>query len=104
MTNNRTCKKQRLKAAARFSCLAATVTIASLFLTAERAPAETLDEALAASYRYNPRIDAERARLRAIDESVPEARAGYMPRLNGTAEAGIRDFRDRLRDEAQVWL
>ena len=99
MTNNRTCKKQRLKAAARFSCLAATVTIASLFLAAERAPAETLDEALASSYRYNPRIDAERARLRATDESVPEARSGYMPRLNGRADAGIRDFRDRLRDE-----
>ena len=90
MTNNRTCKKQRLKSAARFSCLAATVTIASLFLAAERAPAETLDEALAASYRYNPRIDAERARLRATDESVPQARAGYMPRLNAGADASIQ--------------
>ncbi len=100
MNDFRTCKRKRVAAVVRFSCLAATVIIASLFPTVQRASAETLDEALAAAYRYNPRIDAERARLRATDESVPQARSGYLPRLNGSADAGITDFRDRLRDEA----
>ena len=68
-------------------------------LPASHGHADTLDSALAAAYRYNPRIDAERARLRATDESVPEARSGYLPRLDGTADVNIRDSRTRLRDE-----
>ena len=63
------------------------------------AQAETLGSALASAYRYNPRIDAERARLRATDESVPQARSGYLPRINGSAEVNIQDVRSRLRDE-----
>jgi outer membrane protein len=100
MTDLRTCKRQRIATAVRFSCLAATVIIASLFLTAQQASTETLDEALASAYRYNPRIDAERARLRATDESVPQARSGYMPRIDGGANVGILDIRDRQRSEA----
>ena len=68
-------------------------------LSASEAYAETLNNALASAYRYNPRIDAERARLRATDESVPEARSGYLPRINGSADVNIRDDRTRLRDE-----
>ncbi len=63
------------------------------------AQAETLSNALSSAYRYNPRIDAERARLRATDESVPQARSGYLPRVNGSAEVNIQDVRSRLRDE-----
>ena len=37
------------------------------------ASAESLREALASAYTYNPRLDAERARLRASDEEVPRA-------------------------------
>ncbi|MCH9808930.1 MAG: TolC family outer membrane protein [Alphaproteobacteria bacterium] len=66
------------------------------------AGAETLDQALSSAYRYNPRIDAERARLRATDESVPQARAGYLPSLNGSADVNIQDNRSRLRDEDSV--
>ncbi|MGQ0671950.1 MAG: TolC family outer membrane protein [Hyphomicrobium sp.] len=50
--------------------------------------AETLTEALAAAYQYNPKIDAERARLRATDEEVPRASAGYRPQVDGTADYG----------------
>lgn len=61
--------------------------------------ADTLNEALSSAYRYNPRIDAERARLRATDEGVPQARSGYLPRINGTADVNINDIRSRRRDE-----
>ncbi len=48
--------------------------------------AETLQEALAATYRSNPRIDAERARLRATDEDVARAQSGFRPQVGATAE------------------
>jgi outer membrane protein len=50
------------------------------------AAAETLHEALAAAYKYNPRVDAERARLRATDEEVARANSGYRPFISGSAD------------------
>lgn len=50
------------------------------------ADAETMREAMASAYRSNPRLDAERARLRATDEEVPRAKAGYRPLVEGSAE------------------
>jgi len=47
--------------------------------------AETLRSALAAAYKFNPRLDAERARLRATDEEVPRAKSGYRPIVTGSA-------------------
>ncbi|OYW55260.1 MAG: channel protein TolC [Hyphomicrobium sp. 32-62-53] len=56
------------------------------------APAQalTLDEALASAYEYSPRIDAERARLRATDEEVPIAKSGYRPDIGVSADVGYR--------------
>ena len=39
----------------------------------------TLAEALAATYAYQPALQAERAKLRATDENVPTALAGWRP-------------------------
>lgn len=50
--------------------------------------AETLRDALASAYQQNPKLDAERARLRATDEEVPRAQAGFRPQVNGTADKG----------------
>ena len=50
--------------------------------------AETLQQALAGAYQSNPKLDAERARLRATDEDVPRANAGFRPQVNGTADRG----------------
>jgi outer membrane protein len=49
----------------------------------------TLEEALASAYEFSPRLDAERARLRAVDEEVPIAQSGYRPNIVGTADAGL---------------
>ena len=48
--------------------------------------AETLNQALAATYEYNPQLDAERARLRATDEEVTRARSGFRPIITGGAD------------------
>lgn len=50
----------------------------------------TLNEALAATYSNQPALLAERAKLRASDESVPQALAGWKPTvvLGGTAGYG----------------
>jgi|AMFO01.1.fsa_nt_gi type I secretion outer membrane protein, TolC family len=48
--------------------------------------------ALAKTYLENPRLQAARARLRAIDESVPIARAGRRPRLQARTSATLRQL------------
>ncbi len=61
------------------------IAISALFPAAP-AHAETLLQALAAAYKYNPTIDAERARLRATDEDVSIANSGYRPVISADAD------------------
>ncbi len=51
----------------------------------------TLTEALALAYQNNPTLLAERANLRAADEEVSQAVAGWRPTIQFTGEAGISD-------------
>jgi outer membrane protein len=48
----------------------------------------TLIEALAATYSYQPALQAERAKLRATDENVPTALAGWRPTVVLAGNAG----------------
>jgi outer membrane protein len=50
------------------------------------AGAETLKEALHATYKFNPRLDAARSIQRATDEEVPRALSGYRPSITGSAD------------------
>lgn len=52
------------------------------------ATAQSLRDALASAYKYNPRLDAERARQRATDEEVARAHSGYRPTVSGSADIG----------------
>jgi outer membrane protein len=61
-------------------------------LASSRANAETLDSALSQAYRNNPTLNAQRAALRAIDEGVPQALAGYRPRVSATLDSGYQHF------------
>jgi outer membrane protein len=54
------------------------------------ARAETLLEALAAAYKFNPRLDAGRALQRATDEEVPRALSGYRPSITGSADTSYQ--------------
>jgi outer membrane protein len=55
--------------------------------------AETLGEALVDAYANNPQILAERALLRATDENVPQALAGWRPTVQFTGSGG-REHQD----------
>jgi len=61
-------------------------------LTSPYAIAETLDSALAQAYRNNPTLNAQRAALRATDETVPQALANYRPRVTGSVDSGYQHF------------
>lgn len=49
--------------------------------------AQTLPDALASAYNTNPQLNSARAQLRAVDENVPQALAGYRPQVSATMSA-----------------
>ena len=65
--------------------------------------ADTLNEALAGAYMRNPRLNVERARLRATDENVPQALSGYRPRLNAGLSTGLQGVRNLLPGGQAQW-
>jgi outer membrane protein len=62
------------------------------------AGAESLPEALAKAYQTNPQLNAERARQRATDETVPQALAGYRPQIVASLSGGLQAVRNLLPD------
>jgi len=64
---------------------------AILLVTASQTHAESLRRALASAYNNNPTLSAERAKLRALDEGVPEARSNYLPSLSASGDLGVRN-------------
>jgi outer membrane protein len=50
--------------------------------------AQTIESALVQAYQSNPSLNSQRAAVRAIDEGVPQALAGYRPRVSLTASVG----------------
>ena len=54
----------------------------------QSAAAQTLEEALVHAYQSNPTLQAERARLRAVDEEVPAALAGWQPTVEIAGDLG----------------
>ena len=80
--------------------LALMLTTAVLSIAPTTASAENIRDTLAQAYQYNPRLDAERARLRATDEDVDQATAGYRPRLNFNADLGHQDTETTLKRTA----
>ena len=62
----------------------------------QAARAESLPEALVRAYQDNPQLNAERAKLRGTDESVPQALAGYRPQVTVGLSAGLIALRNLL--------
>ena len=74
-------------------CLGVTICVG---FAANPAWSEGLPEALAKAYQSNPQLNAERARQRATDETVPQALAGYRPQIVASLGAGLQAVRDLL--------
>jgi TolC family type I secretion outer membrane protein len=72
-----------------FAALAGVGLMLSVILPAAPATGQTLNEALAAAYESNPTLRAQRAQLRATDEGLPEARAGWRPTVTAEGQAGV---------------
>ncbi|MCF8474513.1 MAG: TolC family outer membrane protein [Emcibacter sp.] len=67
-------------------------TLSCLAVTALYSPAhsETLKEAMAAAYLNNPTLQAKRASVRAIDETVSQAKSGWRPSVVGSGRYGYK--------------
>ena len=66
--------------------------IAVLFLVlllAVPSHSTTLTDALVEVYLTNPQLEQARARLRAVDEDVPQAKAEWRPRLSATSGLSV---------------
>ncbi|OSO93754.1 hypothetical protein B7O87_05395, partial [Cylindrospermopsis raciborskii CENA303] len=82
-------RRMALKATVAGAALAAVMALAPM------AGAQTIDEALANAYRSNPELLAQRAALRATDETVPQALAQWRPSVTLSGNTGkARDFND----------
>ncbi len=80
------------------SALSRRASVALLVLLSGPAAAETLPDALTRVYQTNPQLNAERARLRATDEWIPQALAGYRPQVAGLLSAGYQTLQNGLPD------
>lgn len=92
----------KFSAPSRRGRLPSTVAFAALicFAYLDSAASQTLNEALAATYKSNPRIDADRARQRAQDEEVARANSGYRPSVTSSADIGYQRSDTRPPSEA----
>jgi outer membrane protein len=68
------------------------------------AVAETLESALAQAYRNNPSLNAQRASMRATDEGVPQAVAGYRPRVTWQFDSGYQHFESNTLSASGTFL
>ena len=59
-----------------------------LMALAGPAMADSMEAALVRAYQNNPQLNAQRAQVRATDENVAQALAGYRPKVAITASAG----------------
>tara|TARA_Y100000590_G_scaffold469777_1_gene659677 strand:- start:2090 stop:3457 length:1368 start_codon:yes stop_codon:yes gene_type:complete len=57
----------------------AIIFLSCTMIIASKSRAQTLEEALISAYKTNPTILSQRASLRATDEQIPQAKAGWRP-------------------------
>jgi len=74
---------------------AVTAVLLLIQMAAPPARADTMEAALLRAYQSNPQLNAQRASVRATDESVPQALSGYRPKVTANASAGTQ-YSDQL--------
>lgn len=70
-------------------------TIALCAVWGQSSFAETLQGALSSAYQYNPQLDAERARARAVDENVSQAHGAFRPTISGSGTITYQDTKTK---------
>ena len=60
------------------------------------ANAQTIEDALTIAYRNNPTFLSQRAKLRAIDEGVPQALSDWRPSVEITGSAGLEGINNSI--------
>ena len=76
-----------------------TTACAGWLLAAQPAVSDTLEGSLVLAYQNNPTLNAQRASVRATDEGVPQALAGYRPRVTFNGSVGSQ-YTDSLTRSA----
>jgi TolC family type I secretion outer membrane protein len=77
----------------------ATAVAATLILSRKPAgAADSLRSALAHAYETNPELQAERYNLRATDEQLPRAQAGWRPTIEASTSVGYKYEKDTSTD------
>lgn len=79
----------------RAGAIALAAAFAAMALMPHAALAENLLDVLSATYQYSPRLDAERARLRATDEDIARATSDYRPTISLNADVGRTNTNSR---------
>ena len=68
-----------------------------VFLYALLAQGQTLNDTLISAYNTNPTLQAQRAKLRSVDEGVPQALSNWRPTVTFTGqEIGRASCRERV--------
>jgi outer membrane protein len=80
------------------SAVVVAATIAGATLLTPRVSADTLESALIYAYMNNPQLNSQRALVRATDENVPTALAGYRPRASITANIGFQSLSSKIKE------
>lgn len=62
----------------------------AIMITCQPVQAESLKDAMATAYLNNPALQAQRASLRAVDETINQAKAGWRPSLTATGDYGYK--------------
>src|SRR5687767_12965407 len=70
------------------SCLVGVAAVVGWTWIPPGAQADTLRGALTQAYQNNPQLNAQRAAVRATDETVPQALSGYRPKISLSASVG----------------
>ena len=81
---------ERSLAPVRVALVVATIALAwiATIATSASVAAETVESALTRAYLNNPQLNVQRAVVKVTDEAVPQALAGYRPRIGATITGG----------------
>ncbi len=79
----------------RLICLPAVALALAAALPEVTAADDTLLEAMAKAYDANPQLEAARARLREIDEGVPQALSGWRPVVTASGNIGYGRYQSK---------